>query len=113
MNHLPFNVEKVSNFRYAHTVLWAVLMSIAVVALTAGLGRAALNMKAALTEKPDLAVYVLLPEEELGRTTLLREQPGERDYVAESKDGQLYVKLRKSKEGKWYVAELERLHVTP
>lgn len=109
-HHPLIDIGQISNFRYAHTVLWALIMSLAVVAITAGLGRAALNLKASLTEKPDLAVYVLLPDKEIGRSTLLREYPDERDYLAESKDGPLFVKLRKNKQtGRWYVAETESL----
>lgn len=105
------DIRHLSDFRYTHAVLWALIMSLIVVGITAGLGRAALNLKASLTEKPDLAVYVLLPELEIGRSTLLREREYERDYLVESKDGPLFVRLRKDGEtDRWYVSEKESMH---
>ena len=46
-------------------------------------GRINAGLKAALTDKPDIAIYLLLPEEEIGRTLLLRDKDNERDYLAE------------------------------
>jgi hypothetical protein len=103
------DLSTVSRFRFLHTIGWAILLSALIVTVAAALARATLNLKAALTGKPDLAIYLLLPEEEIGQTTLLREREDERDYLAETKDGPKLVKLRKGEE-EWYVAHVERLH---
>lgn len=91
------------------TVVWSVFLSIAIVMCAAFLGRATKNFKAALTDKPDVAIYLLLPDEELGQTTLLRDNGDIRDYLAETKDGQKMIKLAKNKDGEWEVAVIEKL----
>ncbi len=97
-----------SRFRFLHTIGWAVLLSCLVVAVAATLARATLNLKAALTDKPDIAVYLLLPDEEIGKTTVLRSRNDERDYLAETKDGPKLIKLKKG-EKEWYVEYIEPL----
>lgn len=103
------DIRHLSRFRFLHTIGWAVLLSGLIVMLAAGLGRAAINLKAALTDKPDIAIYLLLPEEKIGKTTLLRERDNERDYLAETKDGPKLIRLRKG-EKEWFVVEVETLH---
>lgn len=85
------------------------MVCIVVVIAAAALGRATHNFQAALTDKPDVAIYLLLPEEELGNTTLLRESDTERDYLADTKDGPKMIKLKKG-ETEWYVSLVEELH---
>lgn len=85
------------------------MLSILIVVAASLLGRASYNFKAALTEKPDVAVYLLLPDEEIGYTTLLRETETQRDYLAETKDGQKLITLKKGEE-EWFVSTVERLH---
>lgn len=75
----------------------------------AALGRATHNFSAALTDKPDVAIYVLLPDEGIRDTTLLRETEKERDYLAETKDGPKLIKLRRG-EQEWFVSLIEELH---
>lgn len=104
-----FHVHTLSHQGYRMTVLWAAFCCLAIVAAASGFARASRNFAAALTEKPDLAVYLLLPEEEIGQSTLLREQDTERDYLAETKDGPKLVKLKKG-ENEWYVSVVEKLH---
>lgn len=94
--------------RMLPTLLWALIGSGIVVAAAATLGRAALNLRAALTDKPDIGIYILLPDEGISSTTLLRETDDQRDYLAETRDGPKLIILRK-KDGKWEVAEMERL----
>ncbi|MDO8648505.1 MAG: hypothetical protein Q7R81_01855 [Candidatus Peregrinibacteria bacterium] len=103
------DLHEISRARFFHTMGWALLVSIVIVGIAAALGRATLNLKAALTEKPDIAIYLLLPEEEIGATTLLRERPEERDYLAETKDGPKLVRLKWGGE-QWYVSLVEKLH---
>lgn len=103
------DIARLSRFRFLHTMGWAVVLSALIVLVAAGLGRAAINLKAALTDKPDIAIYLLLPDEEIGQTTLLREKENERDYLAETKDGPKLIKLKKGEE-EWYVVEVEQLH---
>jgi len=103
------DIDRLSRGKYFLTIVWAILLSGVVVASAAFLGRATLNLRAALTDKPDLAIYLLLEDEEIGWTKLLRETDTERDYLAETKDGMKLIKLKKGDE-KWYVAVEENLH---
>lgn len=80
-----------------------------IVIVAAGLARATLNMNAALIEKPDIAIYLLLPEEEIRAVDLLRETEQQRDYLAETKEGPKLIILRHGKE-EWYVESMELLH---
>lgn len=102
-------IHRISSYRYFITIVWATLVCVFVVGTLSFLARGALNLKAALTEKPDIGLYLLLPEEEIGHSELLRESEKERDYLAETKDGPKFIKLRKG-EDEWYVAEIENLH---
>lgn len=101
-------LHRLSSLRFFHTMGWAVLLCALIIGLAATLGRATLNIKAALTDKPDIAIYLLLPEEEIGKTMLLREKDNERDYLAETKDGPKLIRLKKG-ERQWYVAEMQTL----
>jgi hypothetical protein len=105
-----FHVHSLSRRNYMRTVVWAFFLCFSIVICASLLGRATHNFKAALTEKPDVAIYLLLPDEELGQTTLLRETETVRDYLAETKDGQKLIKLDKNQDGMWEVALIERLH---
>ncbi len=91
------------------TVVWSVFLCIAIVICASLLGRATKNFKAALIDKPDVAIYLLLPDEEIGQTTLLRETDAVRDYLAETKDGPKLVKLVKNADGEWEVGYIERM----
>lgn len=104
-----FHIHTVSQYSYRQTVLWAAFSCLAIVAAASAFARASHNFAAALTDKPDLAIYLLLPEEEIGQSTLLREQDTERDYLAETKDGPKLIKIKMGKE-KWYVSVVEKLH---
>lgn len=104
-----FHIHNLSHRGYRQTVLWATFCCLAIVVGAAAFARASRNFAAALTDKPDLAVYLLLPEENLGHTTLLREEESERDYLAETDDGPKLIKLKKG-EKEWYVSVVERLH---
>jgi hypothetical protein len=95
--------------RYAHTMFWAILVSALIVSLAATLARASFNVTAALTEKPDIAIYLLLPEEKIGSTTLLRQTNDQRDYLAETKDGPKLIRLKKGA-NRWFVDLKETLH---
>lgn len=105
-----FQIHTISTKRYGHTVLWAVFLSILIVCIMAGLGRAAHNFQAALTDKPDVAIYLLLEDEHLGHTTLIHtnKEDTERTYLADTPTGTLLVRLRKNKE--WHVDLTEPLH---
>ena len=101
-------ITTISRRRYTQTVLLAILGSMLIVSVLATLGRASYNLTAAITSKPDLAVYLLLPEEKIGQLKLLREEKDERHYYAETKDGPKLVILKRG-EKQWYVAEVEEL----
>ena len=102
------SIYKLTRRRYLHTAFFAFLMCATIVGGTAVLGRVTLNLSAALTDKPDIAIYLLLPEEELGQTTLLRELEDERHYYAETAEGPKIVKLQKV-DGEWTVESVEKL----
>lgn len=102
------DITRLSRWRYSHTILWAVGISLLIVGITAGLGRAALNLKAALTDKPDVGIYLLLPNEEISEVTVLREFENERDYLVQTKEGAKFVKLLRVA-GEWEIGEIEVL----
>ena len=89
--------------------IWALLLSIGVVASAAALGRATRNFNAALVDKPDVAIYLLLPDENIGPTITLKTSDTERVYLAKTATSSLLVTLRKGPK-EWYVASKERLH---
>lgn len=103
------HIPHLTRIRFFHTMLWSLIVSCIIVAAAAGIGRATHNMNIALQEKPDVAIYLLLPEEDIGRIKVLRESEGERDYLADTKDGPKLVKLKKGPE-QWYAALVEPLH---
>src|SRR3989338_5072800 len=102
-------ISLISRKRYTHTMFWAVLLSSVVGSLAATLGRAMANVKAALTDKPDIAVYLLLKDDVVTSSTLLRSHDDERDYLVETKEGPKLVKLKKG-EKEWFVVSKERMH---
>lgn len=103
-----FHISHLSKRGYARTIGWAIALSGIIVISAAGLGRAAINLRGALTEKPDVAIYLLLPDEGIGTTTLLREKDNERDYLAETAEGPKLIKLKRGPT-QWFVAEMELL----
>jgi len=96
------------NFRIA--VLWTLILGAAIVIIFTLIAKASLNVQGALTEKPDIAVLILLQEEGVeGREAILLRDLGlERDYVVETATGSLFVKLHKNG-GIWQIAESEPL----
>lgn len=101
-------IDRLSRWRFLNTTFWALFVSAVIVGGAAFLGRATINLKAALTDKPDIAIYLLLPKEDIGAVTLLRESINERHYLAETKDGPKLVILEKREE-KWEVKLIEKL----
>lgn len=104
-----FHVHSLSPRKFRHTVVWSSVLCVTIVVATALLGRATRNFNAALIDKPDVAIYLLLPDEEIGQTTLLRESEMERDYLADTKDGPKLIRLKKGPE-EWFVSLIEPLH---
>ena len=105
------DIRHLSGHKYRETSVWMLLAAAAIIITFALLARASLNLHAALTDKPDLAVMILLPEEDITEVTLLRDQEQERDYLVTTKeDGIKFVKLRKIG-GEWKLAEVEKMHV--
>lgn len=101
-------IHRISRGRFLHTVGWGLMGSILVVGIAAGLGRASINLDAALTDKPDLAIYVLLPDEGIGKIDVLKEEENERHYMVETESGPKFVILKKG-EQEWYVSTVETL----
>lgn len=108
-DNMKLHIHSLPGKKYVQTMLWAVGLSSCIVAAAAALGRATFNFQAALTDKPDVAIYLLLPEEDIGVSTLLRENESERHYLAETKDGPKLITLKKGEE-EWYVGSVEKLH---
>lgn len=104
-----FQPHRVSHPIFRRTMMWSVILCLLIISAAAALARSSHNFKAALTDKPDLAIYLLLPDEQISNTTLLRESDNERDYLADTKDGPKIIKLKKG-EKQWYVALTEDLH---
>lgn len=103
------DIKFVSVLRFRHTMFWALLLSCLIVGVAATLARASFNIAAALTLKPDIALYLLLPEEEIGWSTLLRDDGNIRDYLAHTKDGDKLIRLKRG-ENQWFVQFEENLH---
>jgi len=103
------HIHLLSRRHFSRAVIWAVSLSTVIVGASAALARAAHNFRIALTEKPDIAIYLLLPDENITTTTVLRTSDTERDYLAETKDGPKFVKLKKGNE-QWYAALVEPMH---
>lgn len=93
------------------SILMGLITCILIVAAAAALGKAMVNLKAALVSKPDVGIYLLLPELDLGDTELLRDMGDTRDYYAESKEGDLLVHLKWEK-NQWAVGSYEHLRPT-
>ena len=104
------DIHRITSKGLTHTAFWGLVVSCTIVVVVAILGRAALNISAALTEKPDIAVYLLLQEEgiEVHDDTLLRELPYEQDYLVDTDQGPKFVKIRKSN-GEWRLVSIENL----
>lgn len=101
--HLDFAF--VSHFRAVHTMTWALLLSLLIVALAATLGRATVNLRGALTaEDGTLAVMLLLPEEEISDITLVKAGVDTQEFLAETKDGPKLIRLKKG-ETEWFVQD--------
>jgi hypothetical protein len=105
-----FHVHALSPRGFRKTTFWSLLLAVLIVVSASALARATHNFGAALTDKPDVAIYILLKDQEVGSTTLLRESEDglERDYLADTKDGPKLVRLKKG-ETEWYVALTEPL----
>ncbi|HLD64151.1 MAG TPA: hypothetical protein VI913_04640 [Candidatus Peribacteraceae bacterium] len=110
MKKRHLDVHRLSTARFHHTVFWAVIMNVIIIVLAALLGRAALNLKAAITDKPDVAIYLLLPDAGITSAHVLREGKNERDYLAETASGSMFVRLYKGPDRKWSVSETQLLH---
>ena len=102
------DIRHVSPVRFKDTAVLALIAGATVIIIVSLAARANLNLKAAITDNPDLAIYVLLPEERIDEIELLRDQELERDYLVETKEGPKFVKLRKIG-GEWRVAEVDPL----
>jgi len=102
------DIANISKQRFAQTITLAVFGSVFIVVVAAGIGRATLNLNAALTDKPDIAIYMLLPDEEIHSIEVLRETEIQRDYLAHTKNGDKLVILKKG-EKEWYVSLVENL----
>ncbi len=101
----------VSRFRYFHTMGWAFLLSMLIVALAAILGRATLRLNAAVTDgKPDLALELLRPNDGILDETLLRisDAGKQYDYFARTKSGDKLYRIEKGPD-QWYVSWIEDL----
>jgi len=94
--------------QYIKTLVLGVIASLTVVTVAAFLGRATLNLRAALTEKPDVGVFVLLKDQGITDATLLREEEHTRDYLVETESGPKLVELTRG-DKEWYVSYEEEL----
>lgn len=102
------HIQLLPHHQYLKTVLLAIVASMLVVGTAAYLGRATLNLRAALTDKPDIAVFVFYRDRGITDSTLLRETEEQRDYLIETKEGPALVQLRKGTK-QWYVGLEEQL----
>jgi hypothetical protein len=103
------HIQFLSRRRFHHTVSWAVLFSCLIVAVAATLARATLNLAGALVNRPDIAVLLLLPQEDIRDSAMIRETPQERDYLLQTRSGPKLARLHRGVEH-WFVAEVVPLH---
>ena len=103
------DVHKLTDKKYNSTVIWAVGISLFIVAFTSVLARAALNLQAAIIDKPNLAVHTLLEDYAIRDVQLMDDLDLERRYLVETDDGMKFVTLQK-KNGKWELKSMEHLH---
>lgn len=103
------HIQLLPHHQYLKTVLLAVAASMVVVGTAALLGRATLNLRAALTDKPDVGVLVLMEDENPISATLLRENETERTYLVHTEKGPELVKMHRGKE-QWFIEYREPLH---
>lgn len=95
----------VSRYRAIHTMSWAVLLSLLIVAVAATIGRATVNLRGALTaEDGSLAVMLLLPEENISEVTMIKASSDTQEFLAETKDGPKLIRLKRG-ETEWFVQD--------
>ena len=105
----PMPTESLSALRFVKPVGWAIVVSIVIGVTASGLARATLNLDAALIEKPHIAIYLLLPEEEITNVEVLKETEDQGEYLIDTKEGKKFVVMKRG-ETEWYVSLVERLH---
>ncbi|MCA9370514.1 MAG: hypothetical protein KC680_00970 [Candidatus Peregrinibacteria bacterium] len=103
------DIKDISRKRFLSTVVWGVLASVIIVGAAAGIGRATVNLQGALTNKPDIAIYLLLPDEGIGKIEVLKEEENERHYLADTSEGKKFIILKKGQK-EWYVSDVQSLH---
>ena len=104
------HISLLSNWRYHHTISWALLMSSLIVAVAATIGRATVNLRGALTaEDASLAVMLLLPEEKISDVTLVKASSDTQEFLAETKTGPKLIRMKRGPE-KWFVQDEVSLH---
>jgi hypothetical protein len=99
-------IHETSRRTFSAVVVLAMIAGTAVIIAFALIAKATLNVQAALTHKPDIAVLLLLQEEGIAVTDaeLLRDLGMERDYLLETEEGPMFAKLRKTGT-EWHLAE--------
>jgi hypothetical protein len=105
---MPQHHADLADRGFRTTIAVAVTLSAVIIAAVAGLGRAVRNIEGALTEKPDLAVYLLLPEENVKSVTLLRGGSDKRDYLVDTDAGLKLVVIAR-KNGEWTLISTDDL----
>lgn len=99
------HISFLSTWRYTHTMAWAVLLSLLIVAIAATIGRATMKLRGALTDDDaSLAVMMLLPDEEISDVTMLKAGPDTQEFLAETKNGPAVVRVLRV-EGKWTIKD--------
>lgn len=104
------SLRSISAKRFNHTLSMAVLMSGLIIGIAATLGRATVNLRGAVVNKPDIAVLLLMEErkEDVLDSTLLKNSGKEREYLVETGTGPKWVKLKQG-DTAWFIAEIEPL----
>ena len=105
------DIQDLSSKSFLKATLIAIAATIAIVGAASLLGRATIYLQAALTDKPDLGVYLLLEKEGFSNIADVQyleddsaDSTVQRSYLVETGAGPLYVKIRKG-EQEWYLAE--------
>lgn len=108
---MHLNISLVSLKRYSHTWAIAVLTSALIIGIAATLGRATVDLRGAISDNPDLAILLLLEEQDINVTesTFLSARGNLRDYLVETETGPRWVRLNRGPTH-WYIQTVENLH---
>ena len=90
--------------------MWALLLCSLIVGVAATIGRATVNLRGALTaDDSSLAVMLLLPDEGITHTTLIKANAEVQEVLADTKTGPKLIRMKRGP-NQWFVSDEVNLH---